>query len=376
MPAQRAIPIQEFREANWEAFAQFEGEFDRNFRSYSRTLPPRFYRSMRRGVTEAFGGSIERLSQAGLVPRFHVKVVLDTNIVVMDSLAVASGKPSTTSRILSSPFVQVFAPPEIREECDRIIRLRARKKRLSVDAAIDHAHTMLRGVRIVSPDDEPFIRRARDIIGSHSPEDVTFLAVAMESEADAIVSRDQAAFDNQAVAKRWDLHNLVDTVVTFESGALSVVVVGTGLKALLRGLQTVVIAIAGAVLEILRVVLRTLAELVSGVIGALESVPAWGWPAVGAALVGLAIYASRHPDVGQRIGQGIGAVAAAIANLSRALIQAGTAILQGLHELLVWLWNLLLPVTATSVVVAGVLLRRIQILLAQASRLQQSVPSG
>jgi predicted nucleic acid-binding protein len=376
MPSQRAIPLQEFREANWEAFDRFDREFDRKFQAYSRTLPPRFYKSMRKGVTEAFGGSIERLAQAGLVPRFHVKVVLDTNIVVMDSLAVASGKPSTTSRLLSSPFVQVFAPPQIREECERIIPLRARKKRVSVDAALGHAHSMLRSVRIVRPEDEPFIRRARETIGSHSPEDVMFLAVAMESEVDAIVSRDQAAFDRQTVAKRWELRNLVDTVVTFESGALSVVVVGTGLKGLLRALQLVVVAIVGAVLEILRVVLETLADLVSGVIKALAAVPAWGWLVVGAALVGLAIYASQHPEVGHRIGQGVGAIATVVANLSRALIEAGSAILQGLHELLVWLWNLLLPVTATNVVVAGVLLRRIQVLLAEASRLQQSVPAG
>jgi len=376
MPSQRAIPLQEFRAANWEAFDRFDREFDQKFQAYSRTLPPRFYKSMRKGVTEAFGGSIERLAQAGLVPRFHVKVVLDTNIVVMDSLAVASGKPSTTSRLLSSPFVQVFAPPQIREECERIIPLRARKKRVSVDAALAHAHSMLRSVRIVRPEDEPFIRRARETIGSHSPEDVMFLAVAMESEVDAIVSRDQAAFDRQTVAKRWELRNLADTVVTFESGALSVVVVGTGLKGLLRALQIVVVAIVGAVLEILRVVLETLADLVGGVIKALAAVPAWGWLVVGAALVGLAVYASQHPEVGHRIGQGVGAIATAVANLSRALIEAGSAILQGLHELLVWLWNLLLPVTATSVVVAGVLLRRIQVLLAEASRLQQSVPAG
>lgn len=353
-----------------------EGEFDRSFRAFSRTLPPRFYQTMRKGVTDAFGGSIEQLAESGLVPRFHVKVVLDTSIVVMDSLAVASGKPSTTSRILSSPFVQVFAPPQILEECERIIPLRARRKRVSVEAALGHARSLLNNVRVVSPEDEPFIRRARETIGAHSPEDVMFLAVAMESEADAIVSRDQAAFERQRVAKRWDLRNLVDTVVTFESGALSVVVVGTGLRGLLRALQTVVVVIVGAVLEILRVVLQTLADLVSGVIKALAAVPAWGWLAVGAVLAGLAIYASRHPEVGRRIGEGASAIAAAVVNLSQALIQAGTAILQGLHELLVWLWNLLLPVTASTVVVAGVLLRRINVLLAEASRLQQSVPAG
>ena len=376
MPSQRAIPLQEFREANWAAFAEFEADFDREFRAFSRRLPPRFYKSMRRGVTQAFGGSIERLAEAGLAPRFHVKVVLDSSIVVMDSLAVASGKPSTTARTLSSPFVQVYAPAQIQEECERIIRLRARKKQLPVDAALGHARSLLRSVRILDPEDEPFIRRARETIGSHSPEDVMFLAVAMEAGADAVVSRDRAAFDRQSVAKRWELRELVDAVVAFESGALSVVVAGSGVKGLLRALQMVVVALLGAVLEILRAVAKALAGLVAAVIQAIKEVPAAGWVAAGVGLAAIALYASRHPEVKDRIRQGIDAFASGVGNLSRALIQAGTAVLQGLHELLVFLWNLLLPLTATGVVVAGVLLRRIQILLAEASRLQRSVPAG
>lgn len=375
MARTRAIPLREFQEANWAAFAAFETDFNRRFSAYSRSLPPRFYKSMREGISKAFGGSIETLAEAGLVPRFHVKVVLDTNIVVQDSLAVAAGKPSTTARILASPFIRVLAPPQILEESERIIRLRARRKRLSVELAVSHAHSLLRNVRIVNPEEEPFVRRARQEIGERAPEDVMFLALAMESEADAVVSRDQVAFDHQAVTRRWELRRLVDAVVTFESGALSVAVVGTGTTALLRGLQMVVVAILGAIFEVLSVVLEALAELVNGVINALSKVPAWGWVAVGAALLGLAWYASRHPEVGRRVGEGVAVLTGAIANLSRALIQAGRTILEAIHELLIWLWNLLLPVTATAVVVSGVLLRRIKGLLEEANRLQGSVPS-
>lgn len=376
MPTTRRIPLQEFRDQNWVAFSEFEAEFSKNFTSYSRGLPPRFYKSIRDGVSKSFGGSIEALAEAGLAPRFHLKVVLDTNIVVQDSLAVAAGKPSTTARILSSPFVSVIAPPQILEETERIIRTRAKKKKLPVEVALSHARSLLRTVRITDPAQEPFVRRARVEIGDHAPEDVMFLALAMESGADAIVSRDQVAFDHQAVTKRWELRKLVDAVVTFESGMLSVAVVGTGASALIKGLQTVVVAILSAIFETLRVVLRALAQLVEGVLEALSKVPAWGWLAVGAALVGLAIYASRHPEFRSEVTAGLATLSNAVANLSRALIQAGTTLLEAIYELLIWLWNLLLPATAATVVVSGVLFRRIKSLLDEAARLQGSVPSA
>jgi predicted nucleic acid-binding protein len=369
-----AIPLREFQASNWEAFTQFEAEFNRRFTSYSRSLPPRFYKSIRKELTSAFGGSIEALARAGVLPRFHIKVVIDTNIVVQDSLAVAGGKPSSTERILSSPFVQVFAPPQIREESERIIRLRAQRRGVSLDRALQHADSLLRRVKLVRPEEERFVRRASAMIGVHSPEDVHFMAVALEYEADAIVSRDRVAFDRQPTIKRWELRNLVDAVIAFESGTLSVVVVGGGLKALVLALQQVVVALIGSVLEILRLAFEALANLVQGAIDALAAVPPWGWAVIAGVLVGAAIYASRNPEFRERVTEGLSTIGAAVRGLGQAFVQVGTALLEGFHELLVWLWNLLLPVTATSVVVAGVLLRRVKYLLDEATRLQGTVP--
>lgn len=376
MPPKTAIPLEEFRAANWPTFEQFEGEFDRRLASYSRNLPPGFYKSIRRGLTKAFGESARALPAAGPGFTFRFKVVIDTNIIVQDSLAVAGGKQSTTERIFASQFVTLLAPPDIREESERIIRARAKRKRVPVEVALTHARMLLTRVTVVQPSETPFLETARSAIGSHSPEDVSFLAVAIESGAVGIVSRDRAAFDRQTLVRRWDLRDLVGSVVTYETGALSAVVVGKGAKALLSALQSIVVAIAGALVELINIALRALEALVAGTIDALSRVPAWGWLAAAAVLVGVAIYASQHPEVRERVAQGVTALVNGVRTVGAALVQACLAFVSAVHDLLVWLWNLLLPVTATGVVVAGVFIKRMLALMREAQRIQSTVPGA
>lgn len=376
MSTRSAVPLDEFRASNWEAFTQFENQFQRSLTQYSRTLPPKFYKTIRHGLSAAFGEGLNPEGQGPLASSFRFKVVIDSNIIVQDSLAVAAGKPSSTGRILSSPFVSVLAPRSIKEESERNIRSRAKRKGLPVDVALAHARSLLTRIRLISAEEEPSIKRAREAIGAHSPEDIPFLAVAIESSAVAVVSRDKAAFDNQAITQRWDLKDLVRSVVTYESGALSVVVVGTGASVLLRALQAIVVVIARATLELLSLALSALGALVKGAIQALGSVPAWGWGLIAAILIGVGIYAARHPEVGQRIGEGIAVLGQAIQRLGAAIVEAAATFLEALHNLLVWLWNTLLPVTAAGVVVAGVLLKRVRALILEANRLRGLVPAA
>lgn len=374
MPNQRARSVEDFRAENWQTFAEFENNFEKKFSAYARTLPARFYKSIREDLTKLFGDPAGFLTQGEVAPTFRFKVVIDTNIVIQDSLAVARGKPSTTDRILGSQFVKVLAPTSIAEECERNIRSICKRRRIPLEPALQHSRRLLARVELVDPTNEPYVQRARDLIGARSPEDISFLAVALEYQAAAVVSRDQRAFEGQAVTRRWELRNLVDSVVTFESGALSVVLVGKGASALIRALQTVVVAIASAILELLSIALQTLAALVRGAIQALSSIPAWGWLLVAVALLGVGIYAASHPEFRDRVGQGIAALAQGIRKLAEAIVQVGRALFEGFYSLLVWLWDLFLPLTTATVIVAGVLLRRMKGLAEEANRLGSSIP--
>ncbi|HEV2520001.1 MAG TPA: PIN domain-containing protein [Thermoplasmata archaeon] len=323
-------------------------------------------------MSEAFGGAIDAMSKTGGTPRFTLRVVIDTNIIVQDSIAVAKGKPSTTERILSSPFVEVYAPNNITEESNRILRNRS-KRGVPLEPALRHAAALLQRVRLVDPQD-PSIRKAREAIGERAPEDVPFLAVAIELGTDAIVSRDKVALDPIKMSRRWELRKLVETVVSFESGSLSVVVLGASVKLLVEAMQKVVIGLVTAMLEILAIALGALEKLVAGTLQALAKVPPWGWLAVAAVVVAVGVYAATHPEVGDRISQGIASLIDGVRRVGHALVEIGTALLRGIHDLLVWLWNMSLPVTATAVVVGGVLLARVNALILEATALQARVP--
>jgi predicted nucleic acid-binding protein len=317
---------------------------------------------------------LEVAGQGTAAPSLRFTVVIDTNIVVQDALNVARGARSTTARILSSPFIRVVAPREIEEECQRIVRERARKRRLPVDIALNHCKLLLGRVELIDAAESPHLQRARELIGAHSPEDVTFLAIAIESEAAAIVSRDAAAFDRQPVVQRWTLHRLVDSVVTIESGTLSVVVTGGTAAVLTRVLQAIVVAILDAFVNALYAGLQALGALVNGAIEAISRIPAWGWAIVAAVLIGVAVYSASHPEFRERAVEGLATLAAGIRAAGEMLIQIGSAVLGAIHDVLVWLWDLFLPLTTAGVIAAGVLLRRINELLAEAERLRHAVP--
>jgi predicted nucleic acid-binding protein len=374
MPPAVATSLGDFQAANWEAFSGLESSFDRELRAYSRKLPPRFYRSVRDGLLTALGPTVELITQGQIEPRFRFTVVIDTNIVVQDSINVARGRPSTTERILASPFVTVLAPLEIREECERILQERARKNKFPIEIALQQTASLLKRVRLVDPKDDPHVRRARELIGEHSPEDVKFLAVAMESDASAVVSRDSAAFDNQRVVRRWPLHELVDSIVAFESGALSVAVVSKSAAALVRALQRVLVAVLRAIFEVVKIALDTLAALVKGVLDAISKMPAWALLLAIGVTVGVGAYAATHPEFRDKAARGFAALTSGIRTLGEALVQIGRLVIGAFHDMLIWLWELFLPVTASLVVMAGVLVRRVQILVSEADRLRTSVP--
>lgn len=375
MPNPRAQSLENFRAANWERFAAFETQFQKEFTRYSRTLPAKFYKSLRDDLSKIFGDPASFLTRTDAAPSFRFRVVIDTNIVIQDSLAVARGKPSTTERILSSPFVRVLAPTTISDECERNLRVICKKRRIPLEPALHHSRRLLSRVELVIPERDPFVVRARELIGARSPGDVQFLAVALEFQTAAVVSRDRPAFENQAVTRRWELRNLVDSVVTFESGALSIVLVGAGVKALVKALQIVLVALVGALFEVFSIALQALAALVKGAIQALSAIPAWGWIVIAIALIGVGVYAASHPEFRNRVGQGIEALASGIRKLGEAIVEAGRAIVEGFFTLLVWLWNLFLPVTTATVIVAGVLLHRIEGLIGEATRLQSAIPT-
>lgn len=122
----------------------------------------------------------------------------------------------------------MFAPRDIREEVERNIESKV-KEEAALRRTRAQSEALLARVHILPEILSGTLAEARRAL-SHHPKDAPFLAVYIETEADAIVSAELDTFDRKGV-RRWRLREAVDAVVAFESGTLALAVSGAILDA-------------------------------------------------------------------------------------------------------------------------------------------------
>lgn len=230
MTESKAVSIEDFMSENWEKFAAFEAAAEEGLIEISRKLPPDLHSIIRSKVLELLIGCVP-VDVDEHESTLKVRLVVDANIIIQDSFRVAKGVPSSTLRILSSPYLELVAPDIMEEEVVRIIREQL-PKGASLNKAMAHSQELLSRIRMLPKATSRSIETACSLIAKHSPEDVPFLAVAIDTEADAIVSRDKRAFDQQDEVARWEVGDTVVACVTCESGSLSLVVLGATAEAI------------------------------------------------------------------------------------------------------------------------------------------------
>ncbi|HEV2165535.1 MAG TPA: hypothetical protein VGS23_00940, partial [Thermoplasmata archaeon] len=110
------ISIEEFWTANREAFESMGGSLKASLKDAAGRAPLSMHQAIQMNL-------LEKLLDfsSGSSTRACLRVVVDANIIVADSFAVGKGRPSNTPRVFASPFLQVFGPPQLREEVLRSI---------------------------------------------------------------------------------------------------------------------------------------------------------------------------------------------------------------------------------------------------------------
>jgi len=349
------IAVSAFIGEKWEFFGTLEKEATSTLVRTSRRLPPQFYSHLNQGL-------LQSLTEASPNVELQCKVVLDTSIVVADAIRVSKGLESSTERILSSPYIEVLAPPQIQEETPRILKERIPDKD-RLRTALAHASRLLSQVRIASGFSIRAARLASELIGAHSPEDVCFLALAIGSDAEALVSLDRRAFDAQSQVTRWRLGKLVQVVVDRESGALSLLIASTSLAALGRALAWLLTQLFAALERILIGLVGIAAALFQGAVEGLTQVPDWLWAVLAVVSVGGVIAYALHQGFRDWVNTTGGRIQEIIATIFENLKAGLSTLFVVLKQLAVMSWNLLVPVTSTLVVVCGVLAGRISALI-------------
>lgn len=349
-----------FMSENWEAFSSFDAAVDRTVTRVGRDLDPSFHDFVLTQLVSTFAtGGFSRRS-------IRTVIVVDSNILFGDCRRVALGRPSSTSRMFKSPYLELWGPPELREEV-----LEKIETELPADAskprACAHAKKLLDSIHIKAPTELAALVRARGLIAGKDPDDVPFLALAFEVGAHVVASRDAKSIGSQSAIPRWDIGNVAKVVGTTEGGGLSLVVVGATAEAVAAAAEQVFISVAAAVDSALRLVAAAIGMAVEGVADLISRIPPDVRKAllvVGAgAAIGVGLGMLFSENFREAVFDGLAELGSKVTRFVRWVMEAVTRILTTIYALLVALWNIMLPVTAGIVTVAGVLIRRIWALL-------------
>jgi len=363
LSAEAATPLKDILEENWDRFAGLKLQAENGLKLLSRELPPDFYETLREELLRLF---FRTKSGAKL----KVRLVVDANIIIRDAFRVAKGLLSTTERFLSSSFVEMIAPPNIVQEVDNEIR-RDLPHGASLETALSHAKSLLAKVRLTEAKYEAY-QSAMDLIwsrvGKKSPSDVYFLGLAIETEADALLSGDKKAFEGLPHTRRWETGKAVQVMQTYETGTLTIFLAGVGFELSFKMFQRLVVLSLTALEDAAQVMASLVGLLAKGSLEALSSLPSWSFAiilgAVGAILI-LALINKEFRDAFQGV---LTKVIDGVNGLVHALFGSLEYFWAALRTILILIWNFAAPtVVPPLIIIAGVACEAISRLLKQAN---------
>lgn len=347
------IPLDDFISENWQTFAAFEAEAEKQLTTLSRELPAGCYDKLRNEL-------LKFVLLSGIGGKVRIRTVVDSSVIIGDVLRVASGKQSTTERILSSEFMEFVGPPEMLTEVERNVREKI-GDRPNLDPILSYAGRLVSHIDVISPSSQSALARAQSLL-SHHAKDVPFLATYFEVEADAIVSKEMKTFDLPGVCK-WNLGRTVEIVVAYESGSLALVISSTIINELFKAFESLAMIVLKAVEEALKVIANLLNDIAKGVADAISKLPDWAKTVILTAGIGAIVATLLVEEFRNRVTQALQTMGTTLSSVVERLVSTVNAIWQSIKNILVLVWNAALPVTARAVVVGGVLLRRIHNLL-------------
>lgn len=349
-------------------FKQFDEVADDAVARVSRQLPADFYEDVREGML----ASLMSVIGGG---RLRVTLVMDSCIVVADAFRVAQGKPSTTERLMASRFVRLVAPRDIsREVRDQVVK--DLPKNASLEIARLHVERLLSRIEVASDASVEALRTARAKLASRDPGDVPFLAVLIDSEGEGIVSRDKKAFDSLEGVRRWELREMAELVTVYESGTLALGIGATTGEALLDLGSKLLTTVARAIVEAFTIFANIIIGLASGAAEALAKVPPWAWVVLGVVGGAVAIAAILNEDFREWLWSGLTSIGQILYKAARTILEAVVALVRAVYAVLTALWELVrsavLALGKASLVGAGVLLRRITLLIDECTQAVES----
>ena len=253
---------------NYDELHSFRDKFNNYYRTMVRMFPNDLMQEIRSFLLYSLSSFLSD-------KQLKLKITIDTNIIVMDSIRVANGKISSTSILLSSPYIDVFAPPNIEREVTSALEDRFKNNPAKLKVALSHAKSLLSKVRIVSLFSPEAINLASSALSNIDKTDVPFLAVAIETRSEAILSHDIKAFGTEQIVRRWDIKDFANIVLNYHEGSLAIVVMSTTLELALKAFAGLMAIISNIIQEIISIMIKFLKAIISGSLDVISKIPKW-----------------------------------------------------------------------------------------------------
>jgi len=247
---------------------RFRDEFDRNYRATVRMFPSDFIQKIRSFLLNALSSVLSN-------KQLKLKITIDTNIIVQDSIRLANGKASSTSMLLNSPYIDVFAPPNIEGEVIKTLKDKFKNNSAKLNLAISHAKFILSKIKIVPLFSSKAINLASSALSNVDKKDVPFLAVAIETRSEAILSHDKKAFGTEQFVRRWSIEDFANIVLSYHEGTLAIVVMSETFELMLKVFAGLIAIISNMIRQIISYMTNFLKAIISGSLDILSKLPKW-----------------------------------------------------------------------------------------------------
>ncbi len=258
--------IKDYLPENWKDIKYDEQLVKKAIADVARKLPVEVYEVIREEVLVNLF-SMEETAKASLA------FVVDSNIIIADCFRVASGKYSSIERIFSSAFVRLFAPKSIEKEVYEQIKLDL-PKGSSMQKAKMHAAKLLSKITLVNESEFEVEHKALAKFKDKYGNDASFVKVGLRFGIKSVVTKDKD-FSRDGIIEPIDLGAAVKTIVSTESGALSLSLIGVSACVVGEGIYWALFLLIKVILEIISYIGLILVAGVKGLVGLITGLPLW-----------------------------------------------------------------------------------------------------
>ncbi len=273
--------FKEFKEnfpEEWKETLEDAEKTKNKISSFARELPAEVYGLVRDEI-------IARLLLIEKPSLAILNFVVDANIIVKDAFRVGFGRISSTERIFSSVFVKLYAPKSIENEVFTQIKLDL-PKGCSLELAVKHARRLLSKVKIIDESELQVESSELSKFEEKYDNDVSFLKVSLALGIEKIISGDRA-FENNTLIKRFELGAAVGMIVSVESGALSIAVVGGSAYLGGKAIYWILLLLYKILIELFAFIASVVSKGIGGLVNLMKNASSWVW-AIIVAIVGAA----------------------------------------------------------------------------------------